>query len=80
MDGSGHTVMDTSPTILTGLLWCDTCSMASSRPPIGVEKAAARPAAVPMSTQSRWPASVCEGPAHPRGSRTPNAAATDLGT
>lgn len=50
------------------------CSMASSRPPRGVEKAAARPAAVPMSTQSLCPASLAAGPAQPRGSFTPRAA------
>lgn len=50
------------------------CSMASSRPPRGVEKAAARPAAVPISTQSRWPASLAAGPAQPRGNFTPRAA------
>ena len=52
--------------------------MASSRPPMGVVKAAASPAAVPISTQSRWPASECDGPAQPRGSRIPNAFVMDL--
>ena len=45
---------------------------------MGVEKAAARPAAVPISTQSRWLASECDGPAQPRGSRIPSAFAIDL--
>ena len=45
---------------------------------MGVVKAAARPAAVPISTQSRWPASECDGPAQPRGSRSPKALVMDL--
>ena len=47
---------------------------------MGVVKAAARPAAVPIRTQSRCLASECDGPAQPLGSRIPNAAVIDLAT